>query len=135
MSSRYCEHDMVYSKLDRIDDGEEWIVLGVDGLEEDKFICIPKICLRGFMDVDNEIQKIGTQWLESGTNYRPLMYEMCMVKIENIWYRCKLFGKNRTGIMMYAVDYGAVVTVAEENIRVRIILSIILSTTSEKKTQ
>lgn len=117
MSSRYCKHDLLYMKFVE-SEPEEWIVLGKDDVEENLFTCIPKTYLQAFFDVDNKIQEIGAQWLENGTAYQPFLWELCTAKINDLWYRCECVGICTTGILMYAFDYGVVVSVAEANIRV-----------------
>lgn len=115
---RYCEHDLPYLKFEKTDEAEELIILGADEWKQNRFICIPKSQLQSFYNVDDEIQETGMHSMESRPAYRPLLTEMCIAKVVSTWYRCKLVGRNDAGIEMYAVDYGCIITVAEENIRV-----------------
>lgn len=101
MAGRYCEHDLPYIKLEGIDEEKkEWIVLGSDGIETDFHVCVPKMFLKNYETVNDKIQEWGNR-MENGMVYRPLLFELCVVKIVRIWRRCKLVGKDNTGILVY----------------------------------
>lgn len=115
MSSRYCEHDLQYLAL--CDESNvELILIGRDALNCDYFNCVLNV--HQFMDLDRQIQEDGTE-LERGMTYEPLVGEMCMVKVNEKWYRSKFLGTGFNGSsQVYFIDYGVVCLVQRQNIRV-----------------
>lgn len=119
MAGRYCEHELPYLKLETIDEEEpDFIVLGLDDLEKSFHHCLPKKFLTNFEMVHEKVQEVGNR-LEHGMAYQPFLLELCVVKIDSVWYRCKMLGKDEAGILVYTIDYGVICSVPEENIRVR----------------
>lgn len=127
---KFCLHDLKYRKCEG--NSKELIVMGqcTDNEDSDVVYCIEKTELDGFLNDDEETQKLG-KWREWYSAYKPTeLYELVLGKVETsvgfVWCRCLFLKSLGSKVEMFCIDYGIVCFVDIEHIRVISKLTILL---------
>lgn len=123
LEDRFCVHDLSRKKVfEKTNFGI--YPLGSATLPENLVSCILDKDIESFLKMDREVQMYGENI--STDPYLPFEREVCVALINDIWCRClfiQLMGSTKKG-MVFSIDYGVIILIDVDDIRVSRIITI-----------
>lgn len=118
---RYRIEDLTQKIVDNVSN-QELMIITPEKIHDNYVTCILKDDVNVFMDGDGKIQEYGAS-VKNAPAYKPKVKELCVVEIKEpegkIWYRCVYQqGLVDDRAQVYCFDYGKIMNVRENNIRV-----------------